>query len=567
EAPAGHKLRVVVLEDELEAAVAIAGRPDARVPPRDALLARMGARAAGRPGRKDGILVHDVAQRDLRSQRPWPVKHAGRDTASAVVRCLEAALARAGGPVRRLAEDWVVASGIETGADYYSPRLRRKLDPALRGTLSARGLHEGAPIMQLPPGAESEPPWCDHPQFLARAPEAGAILYAAIDAGDSTNLVWIERGQPVPDAVIGALEPWREVLAGRAEFRRNARRAWWETAWPRNRADLLAPKVVAVHRTDRGRFALDERGEWQAAKNATTVVARGGESVAYLCGLLNSELLDLWYALRGRTPRDVWRDYEPKPMNELPYRRVPTPAGWTPGPEVERLERALAAGDAGAAGAAADAVRAGIGAPAGDADARTAIEQLVRALADNRRALLPLRSTAPELRRAVKTPWRTQGVTVAPAGVLAELPEAELRSIRLDPALGVELATDGVLGRAALEAGLDGGVLRFRHRRTITATVAGPQARLELLLQTLPADGRLTGEQLRAARVPFDLDAFERTVARRQAELQRLLDDGRALVESVERLVCALYGVPDALTERVVASAVARAATTAADDG
>ena len=40
---------------------------------------------------------------------------------------------------------------------------------------------------------------------------------------------------------------------------------------------------------------------------------------------------------------------------------------------------------------------------------------------------------------------------------------------------------------------------------------------------------------------------------------QALVEEGRLLVELVERLVCRLYDVPDKLTERVIASAVARA--------
>jgi hypothetical protein len=179
---------------------------------------------------------------------------------------------------------------------------------------------------------------------------------------------------------------------------------------------------------------------------------------------------------------------------------------------------------------------------------------------------LPLRSVAPELRRAVKNPWRTQGVTVDPAGVLAELPEPEMRSIRLDPALTLGVLTDGVLGRPQLETDLEGSVLRFRHSRKLTATVEGPRERLELLLRTLAANGRLMGDDLRTARVPVSLDAFERAVAQRQGEIQRLLDDGRTLVEVVERLVCALYAMPDTLTERVIASAVSRAGSTGTDD-
>ena len=80
--------------------------------------------------------------------------------------------------------------------------------------------------------------------------------------------------------------------------------------------------MIALYRTDRGRFALDETGDWQPSIKATIVVGREpGAPVAYLCGVLNSELLDLWYAVRGKTPWHVRRNYEPKRMNEMPYGR------------------------------------------------------------------------------------------------------------------------------------------------------------------------------------------------------------------------------------------------------
>jgi hypothetical protein len=73
-------------------------------------------------------------------------------------------------------------------------------------------------------------------------------------------------------------------------------------------------------------------------------------------------------------------------------------------------------------------------------------------------------------------------------------------------------------------------------------------------------------DDLWSTQLPTDLDAFAEEVARRQAEIDRLLLDGRQLVEAAERLVCALYGVPDELTELVVASAVARAGALAGDE-
>jgi N-6 DNA Methylase/Eco57I restriction-modification methylase len=312
-APKRHRLRVVLLEDEAEAARALTGDQEARTPPRSALLDAMIARAAGRAGRAKGLLVHDVTQTELRSTRPWPVKHATRDVAARVVTHLQGRLdAPDSSAIEILGERWAIFRGIETGADAYSARVQRRLSDRTQSELASRGHRKDDPILELPPGTEGEQPWRDHPQALVRAPEPRALLYGAIDTSQYKNLVLLRAEDQPPAAVLDALEPWREVLRTRAEFVRNARRSWWETAWPRDRAMLNAGKVIALHRTDRGRFALDEAGEWSPS-NRTTIVTPGEEglSVAFLCGVLNSELLDLWYALRGRAPRDVWRDYEP----------------------------------------------------------------------------------------------------------------------------------------------------------------------------------------------------------------------------------------------------------------
>jgi hypothetical protein len=58
--------------------------------------------------------------------------------------------------------------------------------------------------------------------------------------------------------------------------------------------------------------------------------------------------------------------------------------------------------------------------------------------------------------------------------------------------------------------------------------------------------------------LPKDGGAFEQDIKQRHELVERLLRDGRELVERVERLVCAIYDVPDDLTEQVVAHAVRR---------
>jgi hypothetical protein len=277
--------------------------------------------------------------------------------------------------------------------------------------------------------------------------------------------------------------------------------------------------------------------------------------------VLNSELLDLWYAVRGKTPRDVWRNYEPKPMNEIPYRHVSAPDGWGPSHHVDTLAQAAAKADLQTVGAQAQALLSAVESQAGDADVAAAIEHLVRAVAANRRALLALRSAAPELRRAVKNPWRTHGVEVDRSAVLAELPATAVRSVRLDPALAVDITTDGVLGHPHLEDG----ALVFTRSRRVTARVDGPLDRLTLVQDLLGAE-RPMPDDLLSARVPANLRAFGEEIERRQSEIDDLLAVGRELVEVVERLVCALYGVPDALADLVVESAIARAGTAAQQD-
>jgi hypothetical protein len=507
----GHKLRVVALEDEADAARTLSGDPAARSPDRTPLLEEMEKRARGRPGRKGGIHVLDVLQADLLPERPWPVKWSAADVASRVVAHLEAMLADEAAPVEPLERAWRVFQGIQTGADAYSPRVWKRLPAATRERLATAGARNGDPIMELPPGWETQSPWAEHMDLLCRSPESRAVLYAAVDDEDYVHLVRIDRGHTPPDSVIAALDRWRPVLANRAEILRNPKRRWWETAWPRDWSDLSKPKIIALYRTDRGRFALDEEGAWRPSIKLTLVVGRSDTApVAYLCGVLNSELLDLWYAVRGKTPWHVRRNYEPKRMNEIPYRR-----------------------------------------PEGDPRAER-VAELVREIAANRRALLPHRSLVPELGRLVKDPWKTGPVALDRAALVGELSIAETISVRLDPALNLAIARSPV-GRP-VRAGAT--KLVFRRGRVETAYVTGPKDRLDLLEEVL---GTKPPADLPAVLLPRDLDRFDALATRRLETVSNLLAGGRSLVEEVERLVCALYEVPSRLTEEVIAHAARRA--------
>jgi hypothetical protein len=230
-APKRHKLRVVALEDES----AVEGLTRAE------LLAVMGARSDARGGRRGGIHAHSVSQATLEGSIPWPVKFGSRDVASLVVSHLQAALGDPSTPVEPMNISWKVFQGIQTGADAYTRRIDRRLSASDRAKLRSAGMVIGQPLLERPLTDGEVSPWREHPEALVRSPESRALLYGAIDETDSTWLV-VLREEP-PRAVLDALEPAKPLLATRAEIARNARRRWYEAAWPRSREDMRSPKV------------------------------------------------------------------------------------------------------------------------------------------------------------------------------------------------------------------------------------------------------------------------------------------------------------------------------------
>jgi len=77
---------------------------------------------------------------------------------------------------------------------------------------------------------------------------------------------------------------------------------------------------------------------------------------------------------------------------------------------------------------------------------------------------------------------------------------------------------------------------------------------------------RLLASELASVLVPRDLEALGRRRLEVAEEVEGLLASGRGLVETAERLVCRLYGLPPELEDRVIEHAVTRSAGTPALD-
>jgi hypothetical protein len=97
--------------------------------------------------------------------------------------------------------------------------------------------------------------------------------------------------------------------------------------------------------------------------------------------------------------------------------------------------------------------------------------------------------------------------------------------------------------------------VELRRGRAAIGSITGPPERLDVVVEVL---GEVVDESVLDVVLPKDRDAFERFVQKRAEHVEALLTEGRELVEEVERLVCAIYGVPSDLTDRIVDHAVAR---------
>jgi hypothetical protein len=160
----------------------------------------------------------------------------------------------------------------------------------------------------------------------------------------------------------------------------------------------------------------------------------------------------------------------------------------------------------------------------------------------------------------VKDPWSTEKVDPVVEAFVSAMPKSRRASVRVDPDLHHAIETDGPLGRCSF---VDGQLL-FRRGRQNTARVDGPAAKLMVLAELVGDQTRLMPAEFLALEVPRSIDDFHSGVESAQAEVERLLADGRALVEAAERLVCALYAVPAELADEVVTHAAARAKARAA---
>jgi len=124
------------------------------------------------------------------------------------------------------------------------------------------------------------------------------------------------------------LEQRREVRAGRIP--------WWRLHWPRRESLFTGPKLACPHRAASNTFELSDSPFFASADVYFVSGLDSRDHLNLLLGVLNSAVLDFWFAHRGKRKGEQ-REYYATPLREVP---VPPLVEW-PDDEVASLtERA-----------------------------------------------------------------------------------------------------------------------------------------------------------------------------------------------------------------------------------
>jgi adenine-specific DNA-methyltransferase len=135
------------------------------------------------------------------------------------------------------------------------------------------------------------------------------------------------------------LEPHREELSRRADCRDGVY-PWWRLHRPRGpHLAAAVEKLVVPYRAAAPVFAVDRCGALNDGGDVRFLVPHGGVSADYLCGVLNSAVVRLWSAWRGKRKGRLFEFFR-EPLARIP---VPHP-GNREAERIAALARAVAAG-------------------------------------------------------------------------------------------------------------------------------------------------------------------------------------------------------------------------------
>ena len=443
-----------------------------------------------------------------------------------------------------------VIKGVETGANTVTRRnVERLADKSLLGTgIFVLTQREHDALGLSPDEATKVKP-------LARAEDLG---YGVVDKTDELHLLYIDDSTDLRKyaQIATHLRRFRPILENRAEFVRNPDRKWYALAWSRDGALLQGPKLIVSYRDIRNNFVYDESGLFGlSGMYFIATKAESAISLKYISALLNSKLLDLWYAHKGKR-KGKQREYVERPINDISIRGI----SFDP-PTDEAVRRAML-----------DSLKAHL--EAGDYDAayttlhhafdagrEDVVHDGLVALVDQ---IIALKTDLATYNRNFDTRLTRLEESnplpeIQPLAVLQGLPASERWSVDIHIQNGTLTITEDLSGERddfyfyrVKESTATSITLRARGRRADTLTLSGDTALMGYLKAVVPAQQEQFWRDVKKTLVPKDLTVYQNEVQRIVEAVTKIRSQVASRQSVIDRIVLDLYGITDPHDRRLL---------------
>lgn len=199
-----------------------------------------------------------------------------------------------------------VNQGIISGIDRFTKGWKSKF-PQIQVEI-------GTPVFVFPAGVKKFPhlkPWFKSSDVNKFVTSTAARM----------EILWLGRGYPKPNkAEMDYLRPFLPILSSRREFLLE-KRPWYELHWAREENLFTAPKLVNSYRTYDNAFAYSDKPFFGGAD--LTYITNFEEEkldLFFLLGLLNSDLIYVWFYFRGKRKGEML-ELKQVPVSEVPIAR------------------------------------------------------------------------------------------------------------------------------------------------------------------------------------------------------------------------------------------------------
>lgn len=126
----------------------------------------------------------------------------------------------------------------------------------------------------------------------------------------------------LPSGIKKYLKGERAALEKRAAYKRG-NCEWWRYTWPLQKELYVGPRIICPYLAKENRFAIDASFNFIGLTDTTVIFpSQEREDLKYICGVLNSRLLNLRFKGIGKLKNNGIREYFDNAVSQMPIRRI-----------------------------------------------------------------------------------------------------------------------------------------------------------------------------------------------------------------------------------------------------